>query len=273
MKASPAAVPSTASTFGAQPARTRCRRRAGLRLRTQRQRDEPAPRPDHLELVAVGHDEVGIDVEGPRGRGIHAKSVCIRARLCNRVVGNLELTQHRPRRGTRRDLRVRSGNDDDLVLAGLVDDDEREPRGRIRLTNVQLELPQVDERFRRRVVAPDATDKSEPLRRAAPQRRLGSLPFRPGSARRTTQSASPPAAEAARRARQGPDSPIRRPLAAPPPRDRKLRLRASESCSRARGLQAELMKKPRLAGLFEVGRTEHCANREVLVAGSPLALA
>jgi hypothetical protein len=29
----------------------------------------------------------------------------------------------------------------------------------------------------------------------------------------------------------------------------------------------------RFQGLSKVGRTEHCANREVLVAGSPLALA
>jgi hypothetical protein len=104
-------------------------------LCAQRQRDKPALAPDHVELVAVCDNEICLDAERSRGRSIHAEPVCVGACLGDRTVGDLDLTEDRAGGGTGLDLSVCTGNDDDLVVAGLVHEDQREPRRSIYLTN------------------------------------------------------------------------------------------------------------------------------------------
>src|SRR5262249_37413904 len=69
------------------------------------------------------------------------------------------------------DLCVRSGNDDDLIVPGLVDDDERDAGGGIHLAHVQLEASQVGERFGPGGVAADTADEANV--RAEPRRSDG----------------------------------------------------------------------------------------------------
>jgi hypothetical protein len=141
-------------------------------LGAERHGDETVAPCEHLQLVAVDDGEVGIDGERPRRRGVEAEEP---ARLLPRCedgcVRHLELAED----GVRRlqlhsaELGVRPGSDDDLVLAGGVDEDQRHPRGRVgalRLYGQPL-LPR--QRLVGQRVAADAADErdvgAEPRRR------------------------------------------------------------------------------------------------------------
>ena len=96
MKASPAAVPSTASTSRQLGARHLLavveQQRA---LGAERHRHEAVAALQHLKLVAVDDGEVGVDVDRPRGRGVQAEEP---GRLLPRAddgcVRDLELAEH-----------------------------------------------------------------------------------------------------------------------------------------------------------------------------------
>ena len=165
MKASPAAVPSTASTTGGRaraissPSSSSIAPSAPSVTATR-----PSRRDERLELVAVHDRDVRIHRDRSRRGCVQAEDA--RARLPRREhrgVGDLELAENGVVRG-KLDLaerRVRAGSDDDLVLTGGVDEDESDP-GRL-LARVELQRDvggaQPGERFLRERIAADRADE------------------------------------------------------------------------------------------------------------------
>ena len=131
-------------------------------LGAERHRDEAVAALQRLELVAVDDREVGVDVDRPRGRGVQAEQA---RRLLpgadHRLVGDLELAEDGVARAELdgAELGVRAGRDRDLVLAGGVDQDQRDAgRGRapLRLDEQPVLLRQ--RLVRERVVADRADE-------------------------------------------------------------------------------------------------------------------
>ena len=97
-------------------------------LGAERHRHEPVAPLQQLELVAVHDRQVGVDVDRPRRGGVQAEET---GRLLPRAddggVRHLELAEHGVALGQLEsaELRVRARSDDDLVLAGRIDEDHR----------------------------------------------------------------------------------------------------------------------------------------------------
>ena len=180
VNASPAAVPSTASTRGAAARATSFAvLEQDCALRAERHRDERAAWPEHLELVAVHDDEVGRRrSSGTGGRRALSARTSELARRLDRAVGDLELTERRgPRRRparaasrSRRERR-RSGSRRRRRRRSARRPSARRPRRR----RARLRLAQADERLRRERVAADAPTN----RTSAPSRAAATAWFAP----------------------------------------------------------------------------------------------
>ena len=92
---------------------------------------------DNVGLVAVRDDEIRLDRERPRRRRIDAEPVRLRSRLLERLVRNLELAEHVAFHREAADQRIRTGHDDDDVLAVLCHEDDRHSRRSIDLSQVE----------------------------------------------------------------------------------------------------------------------------------------
>ena len=143
------------------------------------------PARDDLVLEAVDDQQVRLDVDRPRRRGVEREERRPRAAASDdrrRAPRAGRARRPRPRRGV--DGRVRARHDDDLVLAVVVDEDQRDARSSPACSSVELDAGRARARerlvgeARRRPTAPTIRTR----RRAARRRPPGSRPCRPGSA-------------------------------------------------------------------------------------------
>ena len=143
-------------------------------LRSQRERGQRRLRRQRLALVPVHHDQVAaLDERGrdrPRGRRVQAEELRILGRRGDGFEGDLELAQDRAVDPPRADLGVRARNDDDLVLPGRIDEDQRDAR---RTPGREVELHARAAKTRKRLICVRilADGADEPHRRSEPRRR------------------------------------------------------------------------------------------------------
>ena len=216
MNASPAAVPSTASTGGRRGARDLLPALEQDRpLGAERERGQAVEPPDRLELVAVDDEQVDL-VEQPsgsarRGSGVQAEEPRLPRRPPTTVSTGISSWQSTAsaspsRRPPRRSafapgattiwFSPSSPTRISATPVGVVDPADAVEVDAALLGAAPAPRPRTDRR-------PTAPIIAHVARRAAPPRAPGSRPFRPGRARRSRRSASPPAAAAARSARRG----------------------------------------------------------------------
>ena len=186
VNASPAAVPSTASTLGGRPSDLLSVLEQHRALGAERHRDQPVPTRERLELVAVHDREVGIDGDRTRGRGIQAED----ALAClPRTLDALVRISSWQSTASGRELDFAGAPGSPPVRRRSA---SRPPRPRVderdarRLGDREVErdagLAEPRERLVSEWIAPTAPIivTSAPRRRRQPP---GSRPYRPGSAR------------------------------------------------------------------------------------------
>ena len=86
------------------------------------------PGGDDLVLEPVDDQQVGDDVDRPRGRRVEGEERRVPRRSVHDLVRHLELAEHRSASEVGAHVRVRAGHDDDLVLTVVGDEDQRDPR-------------------------------------------------------------------------------------------------------------------------------------------------
>ena len=114
-------------------------------LGAERERDEPVAPRERLELVAVDDGEVGVHGERSRGRGVQAEEprrTAPRPRsTASSGISSWQSTASSSASSNPARQPVRAGRDDDLVLAGRVDEDHRDAGRRFRLAASSSSTP------------------------------------------------------------------------------------------------------------------------------------